>query len=168
MTQIGLVSDTHGFFDDSIYKHFENCDEVWHAGDFGTLEILDKLNGFKPLRAVYGNIDGRDIRQEIPLNQFFDIEGFRVWMTHIGGAPPNYNPAVKQSFKTNSPDIFVCGHSHILRVLRDQRLSNMWYLNPGAAGQQGFHKVKTLLRFNLDDKKIVKMEVIELGKKGVF
>lgn len=168
MTQIGLVSDTHSYFDEKILHHFESCDEVWHAGDFGTLKIFDKLQSFKPLRAVYGNIDSHDIRQEAPENLHFELEGFRIWMTHIGGAPPNYNPAVKQRFKGNTPDIFVCGHSHILRVLRDQRLNNMWYLNPGAAGQEGFHKIRTLLRFILDDKKIVKMEVIELGKRGLL
>lgn len=168
MTQIGLVSDTHSYFDEKILHHFESCDEVWHAGDFGTLKIFDKLQSFKPLRAVYGNIDSHDIRQEAPENLHFELEGFRIWMTHIGGAPPNYNPAVKQRFKDNTPDIFVCGHSHILRVLRDQRLNNMWYLNPGAAGQEGFHKIRTLLRFILDDKKIVKMEVIELGKRGLL
>ncbi len=166
MTQIGLLSDTHGFLDQTIFAHFDKCDEIWHAGDVGTAQIVDQLRGFKPVRAVFGNIDSPLIRSLIPENQFFDLEGFRIWMTHIGGAPPNYNPAIKRQFKDDVPDIFICGHSHILRVLRDQKLDNMWYLNPGAAGQEGFHKFRTLLRFVLDDGKMTKMEVVELGKRG--
>ncbi|MCU0340078.1 MAG: metallophosphatase family protein [Spirosomaceae bacterium] len=165
MTRIGLISDTHYFLDDTVFTHFKDCDEIWHAGDVGGVEILEKLQAFKPLRAVHGNIDAKEVRWAAPENQHFEIEGFRVWMTHIGGAPPKYNPTVRPLLKTHPPDIFVCGHSHILRVLRDPTLQNMLYLNPGAAGREGFHKVRTLLRFTLDNGKVSQMEAIELGKR---
>ncbi|WP_028521817.1 metallophosphoesterase family protein [Runella limosa] len=168
MKRIGLISDTHHYLDDAVFTHFDECDEIWHAGDVGSVEILDKLAQFKPLRAVYGNIDAKEIRWQAPEHLRFELEGFRVWMTHIGGAPPKYNPHVRPELKNTTPDIFVCGHSHILRVMRDPQLNNMLYLNPGAAGREGFHKIRTLLRFVLDSGKISQMEVIELGKRGAI
>lgn len=166
MTNIGLISDTHGFLDESVFEHFKNCDEIWHAGDVGSTEIIKKLQNFKPTRFVFGNIDSKEIQWQIPENQFFNLEGFDIWMTHIGGSPPNYNPAVKKQFKEKTPDIFVCGHSHILRAMRDETRNNMIFLNPGAAGNEGFHKMKTLLRFSLDNRKMLNLEAIELGKRG--
>jgi uncharacterized protein len=163
--QIGLISDTHGYLDESVFEHFKNCDEIWHAGDIGSIEIIKKLQDFIPTRFVFGNIDSKEIQWQVPENQRFNLEGFDIWMTHIGGSPPNYNPAVKKVFKENPPDIFVCGHSHILRVVRDEKLNNMIYLNPGAAGREGFHKIRTLMRFVLHDKKITNFEVVELGKR---
>ncbi|MDF7820442.1 metallophosphoesterase family protein [Runella sp. MFBS21] len=168
MTHIGLLSDTHYYLDEAIFDYFKNCDEIWHAGDVGNVEILEKLAKFKPLRAVYGNIDAKEVRWQAPEHQRFELEGFRIWMTHIGGAPPKYNPQVRPELKSQTPDIFVCGHSHILRVMRDPQLHNMLYLNPGAAGREGFHKIRTVLRFSLDQRKISNLEVIELGKRGAL
>lgn len=165
MIKIGLISDTHGWLDERVFHHFEKCDEIWHAGDIGSLEVTDKLSSFKPLRAVYGNIDDSQIRDEFPLNQNFEIEGSKIWMTHIGGRPGKYSPEVHSPLSQNPPDIFVCGHSHILKVVFDKKL-NMLYLNPGAAGKHGFHQVRTMLRFSLDAGKVKNMEVIELGKRG--
>jgi putative phosphoesterase len=166
MTKIGLISDTHGFLDSTVFEHFKDCDEIWHAGDIGSVEIIDKLQDFKPTRFVFGNIDAKEIQWEVPENQYFTIEGFDVWMTHIGGTPPNYNPVVKKKLKEKIPDIFVCGHSHILKAMRDEKLNNMIFLNPGAAGKEGFHKMKTLLRFTLDNRKMANLEIVELGLRG--
>ncbi|CAG4994606.1 hypothetical protein DYBT9275_01428 [Dyadobacter sp. CECT 9275] len=168
MTRIGLISDTHSYLDPRIFDHFSQCDEIWHAGDIGTVDILDKLEEFKPLKVVYGNIDNREVRQRSVENLHFETEGFRVWMTHIGGAPPKYNPQVMPRLRAETPDIFICGHSHILRVIRDKSLKDMLYINPGAAGKEGFHKMRTLLRFNLHEGVISQMEVIELGKRGLM
>lgn len=167
MTKIGLISDTHGYLDPKCFDYFDKCDEVWHAGDLGDIKIVDELGKFKPTRIVYGNIDNKAIQLSTNENLFFELEGFRIWMTHIGGAPPRYNPVVNKVFKTSVPDIFVCGHSHILRVIRDPKLG-MLYINPGAAGKEGFHRMRTLLRFDLHEKKISNMEVIELGKRGTL
>lgn len=166
MRKIGLLSDTHSYLDESVFDYFKDCDELWHAGDVGDEHILDQLEQFKPLRVVSGNIDGREIRLRAPENLHFELEGFNIWMTHIGGAPPRYNPQVRPQLQAGPPDMFVCGHSHILRVLRDPKLANMLYLNPGAAGREGFHKVRTILRFTLDAGKVMQMEVVELGKRG--
>lgn len=166
MTNIGLISDTHGFLDERVFEHFKDCDEIWHAGDVGAIEIINQLQSFKPVRFVFGNIDSKEIQWQLPEHQFFTQEGFDIWMTHIGGAPPNYNPAIRKKLKEKIPDIFVCGHSHILRVIRDEKMNNMLYLNPGAAGNEGFHKVKTLLKFSLDNRKISNLGVVELGKRG--
>jgi putative phosphoesterase len=167
MTRIGLISDTHGYLDPKCLTYFEQCDEIWHAGDIGDIKIVDTLTKFKPTRIVYGNIDNKEIQLSTNENLSFELEGFRIWMTHIGGAPPRYNPVVNKVLKTNVPDIFICGHSHILRVIRDPKL-NMLYINPGAAGREGFHRVRTILRFDLHAKKISNMEVIELGKRGAL
>lgn len=162
---IGLISDTHGFLDETVFEHFKDCDEIWHAGDIGSVEIIEKLQKFKPTRFVFGNIDSKEIQWLVPEDQFFILEGLEIWMTHIGGSPPKYNPRVKKQLKVKVPDIFVCGHSHILRVIKDETQNNMVYLNSGAAGREGFHKIRTLLRFKLENKKIAHLEVIELGKR---
>lgn len=166
MTHIGLISDTHGYLDEQVFEHFKDCDEIWHAGDVGAVKIIEALQAFKPTRFVFGNIDSKEIQWQLPEHQFFTLEGFDIWMTHIGGAPPNYNPAIKKQFKEKIPDIFICGHSHILRVICDEKKNNMLYMNPGAAGNEGFHRVKTLLKFTLDNRKMSNLGVIELGKRG--
>ncbi|QJD97658.1 metallophosphoesterase family protein [Mucilaginibacter robiniae] len=165
MIRIGLLSDTHGYLDDAVFKHFADCDEIWHAGDFGTLELADQLAAFKPLRGVYGNIDGQDIRQIYPLNLRFMCEQVDVWITHIGGYPGKYNPEVRAEIYANPPQLFITGHSHILKVMYDKKISCL-HLNPGAAGKQGWHKVKTLMKFSITADKIHDLQVIELGTKG--
>jgi putative phosphoesterase len=166
MTRIGLISDTHSFLDKKIFDIFKDVDEIWHAGDAGSIQVFDALRNFKPLRAVYGNIDGGEIRAEYPEDNRFAVEGLDVWMTHIGGYPGSYPPRVRNVLKVKPPDIFICGHSHILRVMRDPAFGNMLTLNPGAAGIHGFHKIKTVLRFNIDNKKVSAMEAVELGLRG--
>lgn len=166
--KVGLLSDTHGFLDQSIFEHFKHCDEVWHAGDIGDEDLLHELEALKPVRAVFGNIDNRTLQNNLPEDLWFTVEGLTIWMTHIGGAPPNYNPRVKKILAERIPDIFICGHSHILRIKRDPKFNNMLYLNPGAAGNHGFHHIKTLIRFELKEKEIRNMEVIELGKRGAL
>lgn len=163
MVRIGLLSDTHGYLDDAVFKHFENCDEIWHAGDFGTIELADKLAAFKPLRGVYGNIDGKELRLDYPEHLRFKCEEVDVWMTHIGGYPGNYNPSIRQEIYTNPPKLFICGHSHILKVIYDKKISCL-HLNPGAAGKQGWHKLRTMLRFCISEEKIHTLEAIELQK----
>lgn len=164
MKRIGLISDTHSDLDDAVFKHFDRCDEIWHAGDFGTLELADKLTAFKPLKGVYGNIDGGDLRQQYPEHLRFVCEEVDVWMTHIGGYPDRYSQFVKPEIYSNPPQLFIAGHSHILKVIYDKKI-NCLHLNPGAAGKQGWHKVRTLLRFSISEKKIHDMEIIELGSK---
>ncbi|HTA84294.1 MAG TPA: metallophosphoesterase family protein [Bacteroidia bacterium] len=165
MKRILLLSDTHGYIDSAICKHAEQADEIWHAGDIGTIEVYDKLAAIKPIRAVYGNIDGQEIRKVCPKNQRFMCEQKDVWMVHIGGYPPNYTAALKQSFMVKPPHIFICGHSHILKVIYDKNL-NILHLNPGASGREGFHKVRTMLRFVIDGDNIKDMAIIELGARG--
>ncbi|MDN3580872.1 metallophosphoesterase family protein [Mucilaginibacter flavus] len=164
MTKIGLISDTHSYLDEAVFKHFENCDEIWHAGDFGTLELADRLAAFKPTKGVYGNIDGKDIRIVYPENLRFNCEGVDVLMTHIGGYPGKYNPAIRTEMYSNPPKLFICGHSHILKVMHDKKI-NCLHLNPGAAGKHGWHKVRTLMRFNIDVDKIQDLQVIELADR---
>ena len=164
MVRIGLLSDTHGYLDDAVFKHFENCDEIWHAGDFGTIELADKLVAFKPVRGVYGNIDDKDVRIVYPENLRFKCENVDVWMTHIGGYPDHYNPAVRKEIYANPPTLFICGHSHILKVIYDKKIACL-HLNPGAAGKHGWHKVRTLMRFSIDESKIDNLQVIELKKQ---
>ncbi|MBX2962346.1 MAG: metallophosphoesterase family protein [Cyclobacteriaceae bacterium] len=166
--KIGLLSDTHGYLDPVVLAHFNECDEVWHAGDIGEETVLTALENFKPLRAVFGNIDNRTLQQKLPEDLWFTLEGLTIWMTHIGGTPPNYNPRVKKVLSERTPDIFICGHSHILKISRDQKHNNMLYINPGAAGNHGFHHIKTLVRFELNKKEIKNMEVIEIGKRGMI
>ena len=166
--RIGLISDTHSYLDPKVFDYFKNVDEVWHAGDIGDPSVADELEKFKPLRAVFGNIDDKSIQSRFEEDLWFECGGMSVWMTHIGGAPPNYNPRVKKILKERMPDIFICGHSYILRVKKDPNYKNMLYLNPGAAGNHGFHVIKTLIRFEIITKEIKSMEVIELGKRGVI
>lgn len=164
MKKILLLSDTHGHLDDRIKSYARDADEIWHAGDIGTTTITDELKKIKPVRAVFGNIDGAEIRKEFPLNARFMCEDVDVWITHIGGYPGRYSPAVKEEIKADPPKLFITGHSHILKVMHDKKL-NLLHMNPGAAGKQGFHQVRTMLRFKIDGKEIKDLEVIELGKK---
>lgn len=166
--KIGLLSDTHGFLDPKVMTYFQECDEVWHAGDIGDAAVADSLEKFKPFRAVYGNIDDKDLQVRFPEDLHFACEELSVFITHIGGIPPRYNPRVKKILKETTPDIFICGHSHILRVKRDQDINNLLYINPGAAGNQGFHPVKTIIRFEITGREIKNMEAIELGKRGAL
>ena len=163
--RIGLISDTHGFLDESLFKYFLQCDEVWHAGDVGTLEVLEHLRQFKPIRGVYGNIDGPEIRAQLAEDLHWECEGLRVYMTHIGGHPSRYDPRVKKVLLTKKPGLFICGHSHILKVMRDSRL-NLVHMNPGACGNSGWHLVRTGLRFTVAAGKISDVEAIEMGKRG--
>jgi len=165
MKRIGLISDTHGYLDEAVFKHFDKCDEIWHAGDFGPVEIANKLAAFKPLKGVYGNIDGQDIRTIYPETLRFTCEEITVFMTHIGGYPPKYNAAVKKQLMADPPQLFICGHSHILKVMFDESLKCL-HMNPGAAGVQGWHKVRTLIRFVIDGNNMKDCEVIELGKRS--
>jgi putative phosphoesterase len=162
MIKIGLLSDTHSFMDDAVFKHFEFCDEIWHAGDFGNIELADRLAAFKPLRGVYGNIDGKEIRQTYPEDLRFTIEGLDVWMTHIGGYPDRYNLRVREEIYNNPPGLFITGHSHILKVIHDKKI-NCLHLNPGAAGKQGWQKTRTLMRFSISNGRIQELQVIELN-----
>lgn len=161
--RIGLLSDTHSYLDPQIFTHFETCDEIWHAGDVGDLLVADQLRAFRPLRIVSGNIDQET--PDLPTNQHFTLEGLTVWMTHIGGSPPKYNPVVRPQLQHNPPNLFICGHSHILKVVRDPALNNLLFINPGAAGKTGFHTMRTAIRFSLAAGRIFDMQVIELGKK---
>ncbi|SDJ95419.1 hypothetical protein SAMN05421823_101510 [Catalinimonas alkaloidigena] len=164
--KIGIISDTHGFLDEQVFHYFEPCEEIWHAGDWGSLAVYEQLAAFRPLRGVYGNIDGQDIRQHCPESQQFTIEGMRVWMIHIGGYPGRYAPPVRRRLEaTPAPDLFVCGHSHILKVMSDRKHRNMLTINPGAAGRHGFHKVRTLVRMEVHDGKVRQMQAIELGPR---
>lgn len=164
MKKIGLLSDTHAYWDDRYVKYFDDCDEIWHAGDIGSLEVLERLESIKPVRAVYGNIDGQEIRAAVPRHQRFSIEGADVWMTHIGGYPGKYSSEVVPAIYRNPPQLFISGHSHILKVLYDKTLG-LLHINPGAAGQYGFHKKRTLVRFTIDKGQFGDLEVIELGDK---
>lgn len=164
-TRIGLLSDTHGDLDERIFHYFSDCDEIWHAGDIGSQDVLDQLKGFKPLRIVYGNIDDAKMRSQTDEALRFKVEEVTVLMTHIAGKPGNYaKPAYHELMKDEAPQLFVCGHSHILLVKMDKQFNMLW-VNPGACGYKGFHKVRTILRFSISQDKIEQMEVIELGKR---
>ena len=165
MKKILLLSDTHSFIDEQILKFVKQADEVWHVGDIGDLNVTDTIKKHKPLRAVYGNIDGTEARLEFPLDAKFIIEDITVWITHIGGYPNKYNPRIREEIKKNPPKLFISGHSHILKVQYDKKL-NLLHLNPGAAGNHGFHKVRTMLRFVLENKEIKDLEIIELATRG--
>ena len=164
MKKILLLSDTHSHIDDVILKYVNQADEVWHAGDIGDLVVTDTIKKLKPLRAVYGNIDDNKARMEFPLNNRFMCEGVDVWITHIGGYPGKYNQSVREELRNNPPKLFICGHSHILKVQFDKRL-NLLHMNSGACGIYGFHQIRTMLRFEIDGDKIQKLEVVEIGKK---
>lgn len=164
MKRIGLLSDTHGYLDERILLYLSQCDEIWHAGDIGNLETAHKLRGVKPLRAVYGNADGNHLRLEYPEIHRFISEEVDVLIIHIGGYPNHYPREVIHLLKSNPPKLFICGHSHILRVIYDEKFK-MLYINPGAAGTQGFHQVRTLIRFTVDRDNIRDLEVVELGTR---
>jgi len=163
MTRIGLLSDTHSFLDPQVFTHFDSCDEIWHAGDVGALTVIEQLQAFRPVRVVCGNIDNET--SELPSHLRFTLEDLNIWITHIGGTPPKYNPIVRPNLQLNPPDIFICGHSHILKVVRDPKIKNLLFINPGAAGKTGFHQMRTVIRFTLDAGRILDMQAIELGKK---
>ena len=165
MRRIGLLSDTHSFLDPSIFSYFEECDEIWHAGDIGTLAVAQQLEDFRPLRAVYGNIDSRDIQSRFPEDLRFDCEGLDVFMTHIGGYPGRYNQRVREILRQYPPQLFICGHSHILKIMPDRQLG-LLHINPGAAGNEGFHKVKTIVRFTVEQGVVKELQVVELGARG--
>ncbi len=164
MTRILLLSDTHGHMDEAILKYAAQADEIWHAGDIGALVVTDRLRALKPLRGVYGNIDNACIQREFPLHNRFFCEEVDVWITHIGGYPNRYDLKVRAAIQQSPPQLFICGHSHILKVMRDKDL-DLLHMNPGACGKHGFHKVRTMLRFVIDGKTISDLEVIELGKR---
>jgi putative phosphoesterase len=163
--RIGLLSDTHGYLDSKIFEHFSGCDEIWHAGDFGDTKVSSQLMSFKKFKGVYGNIDGQEIRQIHPLEQNFVCEGLKVFITHIGGYPGNYYAEAARRIETIKPGLFICGHSHILKVMPDQK-NNLLHMNPGAAGKHGFHKVRTILRFAIENGVVKDLEAIELGLRG--
>jgi uncharacterized protein len=166
--RIGLISDTHGFLDPKVLQHFHECDEIWHAGDIGDMTLIKTLEEFKPVRAVFGNIDDKALQTRYPEDLRFSCEGLRIWITHIAGAPPKYNPRIRKSLALEAPDVLICGHSHILRVKRDPAYGNMLFINPGAAGNQGFHSMKTIIRFTIEKGVISQMEAIDLGKRGAL
>ena len=162
MKRIGILSDTHAHWDERYAQYFADCDEIWHAGDIGSTEVLDRLEAIKPVRAVYGNIDGHSIRIRTKQHQRFDIEGAAIWMTHIGGYPGKYAREVIPEIFRNPPQLFISGHSHITKVMYDKRL-NCLHINPGAAGLYGFHKVRTLVRLVIDNGNFSDLEIIELS-----
>ncbi len=163
--RIGLLSDTHSFLNEKVFYHFKDCDEIWHAGDVGAPEVLDALTAFKPVRAVYGNIDDSLLRARLPLNQLFTVEGLKVFMTHIGGYPGGYTPRVRAILDQEQVGLYICGHSHILKVMPDKK-RHLLHMNPGAAGVHGFHQICTLLRFEIAQGKLQEVEVIEMGARG--
>lgn len=165
MQKILLLSDTHGHIDDKILKYVKQADQVWHAGDIGSLEVTDAIKAIKPLKAVYGNIDNSTIRTEFPEEVRFTCEGVDVWMIHIGGYPNRYTPNIRERIKSNPPKLFICGHSHILKVQWDKKL-NLLHMNPGAVGQYGNHKIRTMLRFVIDNTEVKSLEIIELDKRN--
>lgn len=167
MKRIGLLSDTHSYLDEQIFHYFEECDEIWHAGDIGSMELMDQLEAFKPVRAVHGNIDDHKMRLRYPEEQRFLCEDLDVWMIHIGGYPGRYVKKVRERMPTNSPDLFICGHSHILKVMPDKK-HDLIHMNPGACGNHGFHKIKTMLRFSVEGTQIFDLEAVELGLRGVL
>lgn len=164
MKRIGLISDTHGYFDEKIACHFKNCDEIWHAGDFGSYQVVEQLKSIKPLRGVYGNIDGNDIKAEFGEKLFFEVEDVRVFIQHIGGYPGRYVSGVRDVISYHKVNLFISGHSHILKIIYDNVLQCL-HINPGAAGKQGWQKVRTLIRLVIDGNAIKDCEVIELGKR---
>lgn len=165
MRKIGLLSDTHGHLPEQVFTHFNDVDEIWHAGDLGSLELAQRLEDFKPFRSVYGNIDGQELRIRYPEVLAFTCEELKVLMLHIGGYPPKYNPQSRQLIQQEKPGLFICGHSHILKVIPDAQ-HNLLHLNPGACGLQGWHQVKTLMRFSINGDKVENLEVIELGRRA--
>ena len=165
MALIGLISDTHSYLDPNVYEHFKDCDEIWHAGDIGDRSVLDSLTAYIPTRAVFGNIETQELRFELQEDLIFEIEGLKVLMTHIGSLPGKYSARIKNLLKIHSPNLFICGHSHILRVIKDPINKNLVYINPGAAGKHGFHHLRTIMRMKIEAGKVTYLEVIELGSR---
>lgn len=165
MKKIGLLSDTHGWFDDRLMEFFKDSEELWHAGDIGNAETSDKISGFKNLKAVYGNIDDQRVRALWPRIQRFKCEEVEVFMTHIGGYPGKYEPEIRNLLYTTPPDLFISGHSHILKIVNDKKL-RLLHINPGAAGRNGLHRVRTAVRFIIEGDRIRDLEVLEIERKG--
>ena len=163
MKKILLISDTHGYIDEKIIKYANQVDEIWHAGDIGDISVTDTLKTIKPLKAVYGNIDDQKIRSEFPLHNRFFCEKVDVWITHIGGYPKKYNPKIVDKLKSNPPDLFICGHSHILKVINDKEL-NLLHINPGAIGKHGLHNVRTMIQFEINGNKIENLSIVEFKR----
>ena len=163
MIRIGLISDTHGFLDEKVFEYFKDCDEIWHAGDFGD-GVAKRLKEWRDIKGVYGNIDDQLIRNEFGEQLVFNCEQVKVMIRHIGGAPPNYNPATRKELSIHQPQLFISGHSHILKVIYDEKM-NCLHMNPGAAGREGWHKVRTIIRFAIDGSEIRNCEIIELGNR---
>ncbi len=167
MYRIGVLSDTHAYLDPKLRDFFRDVDEIWHAGDIGSAFVSEELKSWKPLIAVFGNIDGQDLRQSYPKDQRHTREGLDIWMTHIGGYPGNYDPGIRNRLMTNPPGLFITGHSHILKVMNDKKLG-LLHINPGAAGKYGFHKVRTAVRFSITDGRPGELDVIELGNRSAY
>ena len=164
--RIGLISDTHSFLGNDVVAHLQNVDQIWHAGDIGNPRLIDQLEAIKPLKAVYGNIDDKRVRITFPLNQVFDCNGVKVLMTHIGGYPGKYTKRVKQLLLEHQPDLYICGHSHVCKVLKDKAL-NVIHMNPGACGHEGFHQFRTMLLFECNEGKVENLKLVELGRRGM-
>ena len=165
MPEIAILSDTHGHLDEAMIRHLRGADEIWHAGDFGTTDVSDRLAALAPLRGVYGNIDGQPLRLIHPKEQLFTFDGIKVYMVHIGGYPPRYSAEVKKVLEREKPDLYICGHSHIVRVMRDTK-RGLLHINPGAAGKAGFHKVRTMITLEIKEGKMKNLKLIELGLRG--
>lgn len=165
---IGLISDTHSYLDPKIAGYFNECDEIWHAGDIGSVKVLESLNDIKPTLAVYGNIDNQEIRNICPEDLWLEREGIHILMTHIAGRPGKYHPRIRSLLQEKAPNVLICGHSHILKVMKDPAYDDLLFINPGAAGRQGLHHMKTIIRLYLQKGKISNLEVIELGKRGTI
>jgi len=163
--RIGLLSDTHGFLDDRILSYFSECDEIWHAGDFGSIEVVNQLTAFRRLRGVFGNIDDLNIRSQYPEECIFEVNGIKVFITHIGGYPPRYTLPIRKKLDEIRPDLFICGHSHILKIVNDPD-RGLLHINPGAAGRQGFQRMRSIIRFSIVSGKIENLQLIELGKRA--
>tara|TARA_B100000475_G_scaffold142161_1_gene104743 strand:+ start:38 stop:529 length:492 start_codon:yes stop_codon:yes gene_type:complete len=163
MKKISLLSDTHSILDERFIPHLKNSDEIWHAGDIGSLDVYDKLTKLSDVKAVYGNIDNHKIRIGLKSELFFKCESVNIYMTHIGGYPGKYSKGIKEKIEKTNPNIFICGHSHILKIMNDKK-NKLLFLNPGAAGNHGVHKVKTIIKFDIDDKKIRNLKIIELKR----
>ncbi len=165
---VGIISDTHGYLDSQIATYFSSCEEIWHAGDIGTIAVLDALDEIAPVKAVYGNVDSQQIRLRCPEDLVIRAGELKIFLTHIAGKPGKYNPRVRSILNRERPDIIICGHSHILKITKDPVFDNLLYINPGAAGRHGFHHQKTVVRMSIDNGVITNLEVIELGKRGSF
>jgi putative phosphoesterase len=166
MVKVGLIADNHDYLDPQVFEYFKDVDEIWHAGDFGTLKVAKDLENIAPVKGVHGNIDDQVIRDSYPYSNRFTVEGVDVWIVHIGGNPGRYSLPIRREMKKNPPNLFICGHSHILKIARDPDNKEMLFINPGAAGRQGFHTERTIIRFQVDNGSIDEVEVINLGPRS--